>query len=87
MKKNLITAIALFILVAVIATLINLCLSTVMNWQVFLSVSIKTIGVSAIVCLATYCLSMAIAPNATKFYLEKVEKKFENISENLLSDK
>ena len=83
-KKNLITAIALFILVSVIATLINLCLSTIMNWQVFLSVSIKTVGVSALVCLATYCLSMAIAPNATNFYLEKLEKKFKHISENLL---
>ena len=86
-KTNLAVVMALFVIVAVIATLINLCLSTIMNWQVFLSVSIKTVGVSALVCLATYCLSMAIAPNATNFYLEKLEKKFEKISENILSDK
>ena len=87
-KTNLAVVMALFVIVAVIATLTNLCLTTnVNNWQVFLSVSIKTVGVSALVCLATYCLSMAIAPNATNFYLEKLEKKFEHISENILSDK
>ena len=87
-KTNLAVVMALFVIVAVIATLTNLCLTTnVNNWYVFLSVIVKTISVSALVCLATYFLAMAINPKATDRCLMILKDKFEKISENILSDK